>query len=951
MIVTSRRTPGITGSAMPAAKAWLRGAARRPGRALIVIATLVLATVGVVGALVAADSLDALFIADAQAEWGQVDVAVASGDNAVFPESLARAVGAEAGATSPRWAPRLILPAVVEAGGRRDADASVLGIGAEEQTYAPLQAVDGGADPLALAPDEVLVNQRLSERLQAGVGDAVTVLVAIPEVSVDVPGSLADLRREPESVAATLTIAGVVADQGLADLRRRPNVMLRREVLQRITNLEGQVTDLHLAASQPSETAADAVVRAIQPLLRDTGLRAATVKADALTIADDEGGQFRSILMTLALLVIAAAVVACIQLLTALAQDRSREIAVLRALGVPGRTITRLVASESVVYGVIGATVGTLLALPVAATIAGLLANHFAALSAGRGREQVALVPFVDPATLATGAVVVALAAALAGRAAGRRLAGVDLDVLLRGPVLDVPKPALGWRRVIIVALLGALILGSGLTDGEATDALRYLGLTLLGAAAWMRLRRLSSDGQRVDTIAALVALAWATVGAGVLTDFAQGYETGFGTLVVAGVVSIVGVTVLIAGRFRGVMRLLRSYAPRGRWQAALRTAGAFAEAAPGRTGRLHATFGIVLFMAAALQVLGSATAIDVDRQSGGFAVMADGVGSLDGQEIMSAPGLGAAVVLQSTSVAEDRYGVERGDDDDTEILRVRYPVRLVGATDQLSGTQAFTMAEALPGYASAADALEAVVRDGNKAVVDRYARPPGASLGDDVVVDMGSGPRSYELIGVLDTFLLGSVFIAENEFVDLVASPGATHLLAGAAPGISAEQLADSLETAGRDRGLVAQTMEEVAAETVAVNRTFTDTFALMLLLGLAVALVAVAAMLARSALQRRPHLAVLRALGFRRSTVALTLAAEPVAVAAVGGVAGLLTGLVVLRVLFAAGFSDLAFVIDIGRSLSVVAVLFVLLVVVSLGTAWPAVPRDPSEALRDIA
>ena len=935
----------------PAWKAWLRGALRRPLRAAVVIATVTVMTVGVVGALVAGDSLERLFVADAYAEWAGVDVEVTADDNAVFEEGLGRAVGVEAAETSPRWAPRLVLRSVVEHGDAREADALLLGVGAEEQSYPPLQAVSGSNDPLTLDPDGVLLNARIAERLGADVGDDLELLIAVPEVYEDVPGRDTRRRREPVTIETSVRVAGVVTDAGVADLHRTPNVIMRRDSLQRVTDLEGQVTVLQLSAAAPGEAAADALVRKIQPLLRQTGLESAQVMEDALLIADDEGGQFRSILMTLALLVVAAAVVAVIQMLTALAEDRSREIAVLRALGTPRKVVTRLVAGESLLYGVIGTVLGIILALPVAQLVASLLAEHFAALSAGRGREQVALEGVVDPATLITGAIVVLLSAGLAGRAAGRRLAALQTDTLLRGPLVALPAAPLSWRRPVVVALLGALLLGTGLTDGEATDALRYLGLTLLGAAWWMRERRRRTDPRRVDTIAALTSLVWATAGAALLADFSQGYETGFGTLVVAGVVSIVAVTVLVADRFRSVMRVLRSYAPRGRWQAALRTAGAYAESAPGRTGRLHATFGIVLFMAAALQVLGTATQIDVARQSGGFQVVAESVGRLDTRDITAAPGVAAAVAMPATFVPEDRYGVEHGDDDDTEVLRVRYPVRLVGTTGDMAAVQAFAVAEALPEYADAAALFDAVIRDGDKAVVDRYARPPGADLGDEVVLDVAGGERTYELIGVLDTFLLGSVFVSEGEFIDLVSSPGPTFLLARGEPGTSPSQLVETLEAAGRGVGLDADTIGTVAANVVAVNRTFTDTFALILLLGLVVALVAVAAMLVRTAHERRPHLAVLRAMGFRRSTAALTVAAEPVAVATVGGVAGLIVGLAVLRVLFAAGFSDLAFVVDLTRLATVVGVLVALLVAVGMVTAWPAVPRDSSDALRDLA
>jgi ABC-type lipoprotein release transport system permease subunit len=907
--------------------------------------TLVVMTIGVVSSLVASDSLEQLFAADAQAIWGPVDVEVTAAEGATFDESLARLVGAEAAEHSPAWAPRLRLRAIVEAGERRDADAVVMGLGAEEQTFPALRAVRGSADPLRLGPDQVLVNQRLARRLGADVGSTVSLVVAVPEVHLDQPGSSVPLRRPPEAVAFDATVAGIVADAGVADLGRTPNVLLRRDVLQRHLDLEGQVTHLHLAAAED----ADSLMRAIDPLLRRVRLARAPVAEDALEIADDEGGQFRSILLTLAALVVAAAMVAAIQMLIALAEDRSAEIAVLRSLGIRPATIVRLVTVESVVYAAVALVVGGLLALPVADAVATLLADHFAALSAGRGREQVALVPLVDPITLVVGAVVVAGAAALAGRSAGRRLASVDLDDLLRGPILRLPRRPLSHRRPVVVALLGSFLVGAGLPGGDAADALRYMGLTLLLTAWWLQRRR-SGDRDRVDRRAALAGLVWATLGAGALADFSQGYETGFGILVVAGIVTVSAVAVLLTGRFRGVVRLLRSYVPRGRWQVSLRTAGAYADAAPGATGRLVATFGIVLFIAAALEVLGGATQVDVDRQSGGFDVLAESAAGMENLHMGDIDGWGGGVHLPAATVPEDRFGVERSGDED-DIVRLRYPVRLVGVTGDFPAAQGFGLAEALPEYPDAAAALDAVLRDGDKAVVDRYARPPGAEVGEDVVLDVGLGPRRYQLIGVLDTFLLGSVMVSIDEYLDLVASSGSTLLLGRTDDATSPAQLAAAVDGWGREVGVSARTVAAVADDVVAVNRTFTDTFALMLLLGLAVALVAVAAMLVRSARERRPHLAMLRAMGLRRSTVAVALAAEPVTVALIGGAVGLGGGLVVLRLLFAAGFSDLAFTMDVARLAVILAGLAALLTGLCLAVAWPAVPRDPGPGLREIA
>ena len=925
------------------ARAWLKGAVRRPLRAVVVVVTLAVMTVGIAGTLIAGDSLDQLFVADARALWGDVDVEVTSGKGGTFDESAARVIGEEVVTETRARAPRLILRGMVESGGNRDADAVVLGLGPEERTLDPLRSIEGTADFLRLDVDEVVLNHRMARRIDAAVGEEVSIVVAVPEILEDQPGSDIPLRHAPKAVEFTATVAGVVADTGVADLGRTPNVLLRRDLLQRVTELEGLVTHLHLATSAD----ADDLIRTIGPLLRLDDLVAASVAEDALEIAEDEGGQFRSILLTLAALVVAAAMVATTQMLIALAEDRSREIGVLRALGQPGRTIIRVVTVESLAYSLVGGAIGLLLAVPVAEFLATRLSDHFAALSAGRGREQVALTPLIEPATLVTAAILVAVAGALSGRSAGRRLAAVEPHELLRGPLVDLPQGALSARRPVIVALIGSFLLGVGSMGGAAADALRYMGLSLLLTAWWLYRRRVSADRTKLDRRVAVGGLAWATLGAGALADFSQGYETGFAILVVAGVITISSITVLLSGRLRAVVGWIRAYAPRGRWQVTLRTAGAYAEASRGRSGRLVATFGIVLFVAAALEILGSATAIDPDRQSGGFDVMAQSAAGMENLRVGDIEGWGGGAAVPATLIPEDRFGTAAPEDD--AVVRLRYPVRMVAVTPTLVASQQFGLAEG--DYDSAVEALDAVQRDLNKAVVDRYARPPGANIGDDVVIDLGLGPRRYELVGVLDTFLMGAVFVSGDEYVDLVASSGSILLLGRAADGTTPEELAGAVDAWGRDVGISAETMDEVAGDVVSVNRTFTDTFALMLLLGLVVALVAVAAMLVRSARERRPYLAVLRAIGLRRRTVVATLAAEPIAVALIGALAGLAGGLMVLRALFAFGFSDLAFIVDWTRALAILGGLVLLLVTVCVVSAWPAVPRDLDGSLREIA
>jgi putative ABC transport system permease protein len=174
--------------------------------------------------------------------------------------------------------------------------------------------------------------------------------------------------------------------------------------------------------------------------------------------------------------------------------------------------------------------------------------------------------------------------------------------------------------------------------------------------------------------------------------------------------------------------------------------------------------------------------------------------------------------------------------------------------------------------------------------------------------------------------------------------------VLARSAPGVSRPALKDALLGAGRDVGLAPKTVDEARRDVIAVNRTFTDLFAVLLLLSLLVAITSLAAGVMRTARERRRELGVLRALGAERRHVALLLAAEPVLAATLGATVGLGVGLLLLRVLFAVGFSELPFLIDWGRLGIVVLAVEALMCVTCWLAAWPASRRDVEADLADL-
>ena len=941
------RRPGRRGGPR-VGRPWLRAAARRPGRAAALVIGLVVMHVATVAALVGGSALESLFAADVEARFGPVDVAVVRPGAALLPESLARFAGHEGGGATAARGVRLELQAVAAGPhAATEPDTRVLGISAEDVARGHGLAGEGLLEPLDLGPGEVILNQRLAGRVGAIVGEPVTLTLAVPAHS--------DPHDEARTIDArvltwTPVVAGIAADDGLADDGRTPNVLTRLDTLQRVSDLPGLVSALLVTAPGPGRDAADDVVEAFATGAGRLGVVAVPVKADAMDTAAEEGGLFSGILLTLALLVVAAAVAVTSNLVILLGQARAREVALLRAMGTRARTVRRLFTTEVALLGLLAGVIGVLLALPLAHLLAGAIADHFASIEAGRGRELVDLELTADPAAVATGVGVVMTVVVLTARAAARRLAALDPTAVLRGAPPVLPAPDRGARRATTTGGAGLLLLGMGLTATTAGDLLRFLGLSLLLVAWWVHARHRRDVGPdarlALDERAALGGLAWSVVAPALLGDFGAGVQSSFGVLTLAGIGAVGCAAVLASGRMGRLMRTVRLNLPDGPVQAALRTAGSHAQEQRIRSGVVIGTIGIVLFMVAALAVLGAATDIGTPRQRGGFDVVATAPVGLDLRAAEAVPGAAAVVGMDHALMGESWFGTIDADDVRAD---VPYPVRAIRVPADLPAVQDFGLVDAVDGVASSRQLLEAVLR-GQGVAVDRYARPEGARVGDEVVIDDGRGPVRMPLIGILDTFVLQGVLVGGADYDGLFPRGGPTMLLATAEAGVAPATLARDLSAAAVDRGLVARTVADAAAQVVAVNRTFTDIFAIMLRLGLAVALVAVAVVVARGARERRQQLAVLRAIGMRRRHLRLLLLAEPMLQAAVGILLGVGLGLAVLWLLFTRGFADLAFTVGWASLGGTAAGVLALVMLCVLVPARAGARRHPAGDLRDL-
>ena len=212
-------------------------------------------------------------------------------------------------------------------------------------------------------------------------------------------------------------------------------------------------------------TLRDAVARDLPPHVRAlTGDDAADESASQILKGVKFLQTFLLIFAAVALVVGAYLIVNTFSILVA---QRSRELALLRALGASRRQVSRSVLLEALVLGLLGSTIGLVLGVGLAYAIRWLIGL----IGLDLGSEPLTLTPRAVVAGYATGIVVTMAAAWLPARRTGR-----IMPVQALGDVVALPESSIRRRFVLGVLLVvagAAADAGGPVRDGAA---LRLLG-------------------------------------------------------------------------------------------------------------------------------------------------------------------------------------------------------------------------------------------------------------------------------------------------------------------------------------------------------------------------------------------------------------------------------------------------------------------------------------------
>ncbi len=885
----------------------LRNLTRRRGRTALIVTGLMLATTIFASALVTGDTMSRTVRGSVIQSLGQTDELVSvrgaeSDTPEFFPENRAAAVQFAMRATGlvDATAPAIIIPVAVQDARSRQTEARVSLYAPDPGRmagFAPIRRSDGRAVSLAdLRPGEVYLNRDAAEELGARRGDALQIFAG--------------------AATATASVAAIVDHDGTGS--DGAAVLLPLARAQSMLARSGEIRHI-LVSNRGDETSGaaltDAVVRRTRGDLTPLGLELQDVKRDGLELADAQGDVFMSIFTTFGSFSIVAGVLLIFLIFVMLSAERRAELGIARAVGTRREHVVQMFVFEGLAYDLGAAAVGAALGVAIAFGMVSVLANAFGStgLEIERAVSPNSLVIAYALGVLLT-FVVVALSA--------WRVSRLNIVAAVRGLPEPLARP--GGRRHLIAGgaglALGAALAWSGLNAAQATPFALGLSVAIISLVP---LARAAGVSERLAyTTAGGLLLGWwllpfdtvnAIAGRELSMDFSAWIVSGL--MLVAGATWLIvynadvllGLTMRVAGRVRAlapVLKMAMAYPLRARF----------------RTGVTLAMFTLVVFTI----VVGATTSRaflsavdDVDAFGGGFDVTAQvaptsPLGDPRAAVMREVPSTFEVVASETVLSAKMAQAGDRG--------LATYPLR--GFDDSFLNTTTYGLAARAKGYDSPRAVWQALSRGPNLAVIDALAAPRRDKWGFGVAADLRlhgffledgtfdpvpvvvQDPRTgntltVTVIGVLaDTVPIDKAGLWTSQQTALTiagtrATPTVHHLTV--APGVAPDEAARRLERAFLENGVEAESVESVLHDITGASYTLNWLILGFMGLGLVVGVAALGVISARSVVERRQQIGVLRSIGFRRGMVQLSFLLESSFIALTAIVVGTALGLVV--------------------------------------------------------
>jgi len=691
--------------------------------------------------------------------------------------------------------------------------------------------------------------------------------------------------------------------------------------LQRMVGKEGRVNEVLITHRGPAVEGGGYTKETVdetKPVLSANELEADPVKKDAVEGADQRGEIFSTLFVLFGQFSVAAGMLLIFLIFVMLATERKKELGIARAVGMQRSALVRTFAFEGALYALLASAVGSVAGVGVGWVMVRLVGRGFAG-----GSEDFRIAFATSPENVVLAfcmGMVLTFAVVLIS---SWRVSRLNVVRAIR----DIPEPDRKGRSLwgVLVAVLTPIVGAIAFWQGLATETVAFylggLSLMLIGLALLARV--LGTPDRLAFTASGLVLLALWLTPASITTPagMARGPEMFFVSgiaIVVAGVWLVIfnadallWLVVAVLGRIKGLPPVLK-------------TAVKYPTQSLFRTGMTLAMFMLVVFTLTAMNFIQAAMGAafgDTQKLSGGYEIQADA-------------GY-AAPIPDMNAALEDARGIEKGDIAAVgQVSNLSAEVKqrgtdwdpgslyIQGVDGDYSDSVNYGFQTMAKGYASSREVWEALQTEKDTAIISSNLAParnvstfgpsvePSVKLtgfyADDEslpgdlylrVEDPDSGrTRDLRVIGVLasSASFAGQIVTSQKTLEGLAGSPipPQTYYF-DLTDGTNAAPSADALEKDFAGNGLQTRVTAEVIQDNDATRRIVFLLLRGFMGLGLVVGICALGVIAARSVVERRQQIGMMRALGFQRGQVRLAFLIESSFMALLGLGVGVALGL----------------------------------------------------------
>lgn len=219
-------------------------------------------------------------------------------------------------------------------------------------------------------------------------------------------------------------------------------------------------------------------------------------------------------------------------------------------------------------------------------------------------------------------------------------------------------------------------------------------------------------------------------------------------------------------------------------------------------------------------------------------------------------------------------------------------------------------------------------------------------------VIDDYGVKSELEIIGILENSIFSGTFLMSEQNIDKLFPKSASYryFLFEVKGNEDNDVIAEKLEIELDSLSIDTKSVKETVEKKIALEQSYTSLFQLYLTIGLIVGIASLGIISARSVIERKWEIGILRALGFKRRTVLKLFIIENSYISLIGILIGTVIGIISTYISFASFGRGYEFTLPIGSILFIIIFVYLVSLLCTILPAIRASRLNISETLRRI-